>query len=612
MHNIRLSAIYRYPIKGFGGQPLPETEFIAGKGITFDRFLGIANGHANIFTEAWSPCQGFVRMTKNDGLPLFRIDFDGIGLTISITHPDGEAVSIDLMQPGDLEAVNDRIASWFPPGRLSAPQLVRRHQDLGWWDVDDAPLSIINLETLGDLARKAGQGIDPMRFRGNLYIDQLAAWHEFALVGKRLRIGQAEIEVLRPIERCKATSIDPKNGKSTMNMPALLSRMEGHLYVGVHAKVVKSGTVRPGDAIEIVGDASSVTLAALRNPNAPAPENWPRFAAVVQRVKESDDVDSFWLQDPLMRLCTQALPGQHLRLHLQGDSDGPIWRTYTISGTDGDRLRLSIKNEGPTGKVSNQMHQRLVPGGQVCITGPFGSFHLRAPSSQPLFLVSAGIGITPMVAILRALEHREDRTRPVYVVHRANKRSKLALWSEVQALLDRLPFTRSLLFLSQLDDGNGAGETVRQGAPDATVFDDLPVRNAEVFLCGPKPFMATMRQWLGAAGTAPGSIYSETFASPSAIRAEPRPVPLPGPFKVKFARNETTVDWRGEDGSLLDLADKVGLNLAANCRAGVCGACRQSIKTGTVAHLTEPPFPLGPHEVLTCCSVPTSDVELDA
>ena len=612
MHNIRLSAIYRYPIKGFGGQPLPETEFIAGKGIAFDRFLGVANGHANIADEGWSPCQGFVRMTKNEGLPLFRIDFDGIGLTLSMTPPDGESVSIDLMQPYDLEAVNHRIASWFPQGRLFAPQLVRRHQDLGWWDVDDAPLSIINLVTVASLARKTGQDINPMRFRGNLYVDRLAAWHEFAMVGKRLRIGEAEIEVLRPIERCKATSIDPKNGKSTMNMPAMLSRLEGHLYVGVHAKVVKSGTVRPGDTIEILGDASYGTLAALRNPQAPKPENWPRFAAVVQRVNESEDVDSFWLQDPLMRLCAQAHPGQHLRVHLQADGDVPLWRTYTISGTDGDRLRLSIKNEGPTGKVSNLMHKRLVPGGQVCITGPFGSFHLRAPSSQPLFLISAGIGITPMVAILRTLEHREDRARPVYVLHRAHKRSKLALWSEVQAILDRLPFSKSLLFLSQLDDGEKASGAVRQGAPDVTVFDSMPVRDAEAFVCGPTPFIATMRQWLCAAGTAPESIYSETFASPSAIRAEPRPVPLPGPFKVKFARNETTVDWRGEDGSLLDLADNAGLNLAANCRAGVCGACRQSLKTGTVAHLTEPPFPLGPNEVLTCCSVPTSDVVLDA
>jgi hypothetical protein len=70
----------------------------AGKGIAFDRFLGVANGHANIADEGWSPCQGFVRMTKNEGLPLFRIDFDGIGLTLSMTPPDGESVSICVFQ----------------------------------------------------------------------------------------------------------------------------------------------------------------------------------------------------------------------------------------------------------------------------------------------------------------------------------------------------------------------------------------------------------------------------------------------------------------------------------------------------------------------------------
>ncbi|MBS0450019.1 MAG: MOSC domain-containing protein [Proteobacteria bacterium] len=608
-----LSALYRYPIKGFGGQSLPEVELMPGHGISFDRFLGIANGHADIPRQGWSPCAGFVRMTRNANLPLFDVTFDAGLACISVNAPSGGSVKIDLASPRSLALANETIATWFPQGKARSPALVRRQADLGWWDFRDAPLSIINLETVRTLAAKADRHLDPLRFRGNLYIDGLAAWSEWQMIGHRIRIGQAELEIVRPIERCKATSIDPTTADASVNVPALLAAQEGHLFCGMYARVTKPGRVRSGDALEVLGPVPHVLNAetALAN-GAPMAEQWPRFAQVTRRVRESKDVESFWLRDPLAHLRPVPHPGQHLRVHLPSDGATPQWRSYTISAVDGDQLRLSIKNEGERGRVSRRMHEQVHTDTRMLISGPFGSFHLNdADGDRPLVLVSAGIGITPTVVMLRELVRRGSGARPVHVLHGARHVGALAMWQEVCALTAQLPAAQVRLFLSQSDESQDIKHS-QAGRISASAFEGMPLAAAEVYICGPGAFAADVRRWVKQAGASPDAVQSEAFASPATSSATPRPAPLSGPFKIRFDQSDVEVEWRQEQGTLLELAESSGLSLPANCRAGVCGACRQSMTQGQVFHLVEPPFPLGPHEVLTCCAVPVSDLALPA
>ena len=164
MSGTHLQSIYRYPIKGFRGQKLSEAHLAPGKGIAFDRFLGFANGSASISQDSWSPCQGFVRMTRNKGLPLFGIDFDEDTASLSIETPTGNKIRIDLTDSLSLEAADVEIATLFPTIGSDRVGLVRRSGDLGWWDYEDAAISIINADTVALLSRKAGQVLDALRF----------------------------------------------------------------------------------------------------------------------------------------------------------------------------------------------------------------------------------------------------------------------------------------------------------------------------------------------------------------------------------------------------------------------------------------------------------------
>ena len=222
----------------------------------------------------------------------------------------------------------------MPPGSRAArstPALrARRQGGLGWWDFDDAPLSLINQETVRALSRKAGKSWTRCA-RGNLYLDGLPAWREFAWVGRRVRIGaEVELEILRPIERCKATSIDPTSARADLNLPALLAGGEGHIYCGVYARVLRAGRVHVGDAItlaEAAGPALAAPPADAAHPLAPPPAQWPRYAQVVGRVRESAEVDSFWLRDPLARLrpapCRASICASSCRRRTRGRTGVP-------------------------------------------------------------------------------------------------------------------------------------------------------------------------------------------------------------------------------------------------------------------------------------------------
>ena len=327
-----LAALYRYPVKGFSGQSLAEAALQPGRGIALDRCLGIANGHAVIPGEGWAPCQGFVRMTRNEGLPAYRLSLEeqGDGARLTLASPGGEHAVIDVAAPATWDAANRTIASWFPrgastpalrasPGRPGLVGLRRRAA------VTHQP---------GDRARVVAQGrqeLDPLRFRGNLYLDGLPAWREFAWVGRRVRIGaEVELEILRPIERCKATSIDPTSARADLNLPALLAGGEGHIYCGVYARVLRAGRVHVGDAItlaEAAGPALAAPPADAAHPLAPPPAQWPRYAQVVGRVRESAEVDSFWLRDPLARLrpapCRASICASACRRRTRGRTGVP-------------------------------------------------------------------------------------------------------------------------------------------------------------------------------------------------------------------------------------------------------------------------------------------------
>jgi ferredoxin-NADP reductase/uncharacterized protein YcbX len=642
--------VVRYPVKGLPGVPVAAHESVAlepGRGLRWDRSHAIEHGLVQPGTATgWNPRETYFHLAKHERIAAIRTSLDGgegDHPVLTLTAPDGRAASVDLggerdrtghvpaeraepvrdeasaspaAEPADAArapGVDGLLAELLPAGPAGPPALVRTAA-AGLWDWPAAHLSIINLATVDALAEAAGEPVDPRRFRGNLYLGGLPAWGELALLGRRIRLGDAVLEVFQVTDRCRATTINPLDAVSDLNVPALLASRFGHMFCGVYARVVEPGRFAPGDPIELVDadpDARSLE-------SEPA---WPRTARVVARRDESSTVTSIWLSDPLGFLPA-AKPGQHVRVHLPGAA-APSWRCYTISavepgpdgtpGSDGGpgRLRISVKRDG---RISTALHDDVEIGGELVVTGPFGDVTLDPDATGDLLFVSAGAGITPTVAMLRALAAGvggdADRPRRIRVLHVERTAAELPLWDEVRAACAALGAEASVYLTRDAPEqvarlGATAGRPGAAGL--AAALADLDVTSTTAYVCGPGTFTADVRATLDTLGVAPDRVHAEVFFSPTAAElTEPQPPSTTGPHRI--ALGDDVAVWRAESGSVLDAVEGIGVDWPSGCRVGACGTCARVLRAGEVEYLTEPLVPPPAGSVLVCCTAPTTDV----
>ncbi len=613
-----LQSIVRYPLKGFQAQALDQALLAPNQGIPFDRSFAITNAQiAHAANGAWTPCQAFVRLTKNATLPLFSVQFDADSLSIVLRHPDGESLQVALDNTTSVAQANTVLQHWFPANAQAAHgavQLVAAHASTGYWDHNDATVSIINANSVAQLSDAAGQPVDPPRFRGNLLLANLPAWEELQWPGHRIQIGDTVLEVLRPIDRCIATSVHPTTGKVDMNVPALLARNTGHVFCGVYAKVITAGHIKAGDKVRVLGTSPGTLAKASKPSTAPKVADWPRRGTVTEIENSSHTVRSFWIKDQLAidGITPVCHAGQHIRLHALGP-EGAKWRSYTVSGTRADgNLRVSIKRD-PHGSCSPWLHDNLSLGGSVILSGPFGEFTLQDKPLEHVTLLSAGIGITPMVTMLKQLSS-DHPTTPLHMVHVARSSQELALWPEVLQSLQNMPHAQVQLYLSEeAAQSEQIPYAFIAAEPDLQQLAHAVAQHpTQVFICGPAGFTRHAIASLQQAGVPENHVHHESFASPSTNAGQQTKAPLPGPFTVQFARSKQSAVWTAQSGSLLDLAESCGITLPANCRSGACMACKQTLQSGSVAYTTQPLTGMAEHSALMCCSVPTNHLTIAA
>lgn len=605
----RVARIVRYPVKGLPGVPADgPVRLEPGRGLRWDRSHAIENGVvAPRSTTGWNPRETYFHVAKNERIVRLQTALEQAESAhplLRLALPDGREATLRLGEETlEAAAVDALLADELPSGPLGPPALVRRSG--GLWDWPAAHLSIINLATLEALAEAGGNPVDPRRFRGNLYLEGLPAWGELDLLGRRIRIGDATLEVFQPTDRCRATTIDPVTGVSDLNVPALLASSFGHMFCGLYARVVDGGAIAAGDELEPVGRA---------DPQPVGSHEWPRTGRVVRRAAESPSVVSFWFDDPL-GLLPQAAAGQHVRIHVPG-AEAPGWRCYTISGVEPGRFRISVKRDG---RISRFLHDAMRAGGELVVTGPFGDVTLDdAPDDTgAVLLLSAGVGITPTVAMLRALA---GTSRPVRVVHTERTADDLSLWHEVLALCAALPDARAQLHLSREDEGRAAELGAIAGRPTdahlaAALAELADARDASLgavsaYACGPGAFPTELRDRLSALGLPPERFAYEVFFSPTAAALTPARQPsTSGPHRLRFGDDEAT--WTPPSGSILDAVEGVGADWPSGCRVGACGTCARVLRSGTVEYLTDPLTPPAAGRILVCCTAPTSDVVLE-
>jgi uncharacterized protein YcbX len=248
----RIANIYRYPVKGLSPEALEKTELEAGEPLPGDRRYAIENGPIGFdpHAPAYYPKSRFLMLMRNERLAALRSRFDDATNVLTIRYNNTEAARGDIETADGREAIETFFADNFsselkgPPKILSAP-------GHSFSDVAAKVVSIINLASVAAIEDVLGQPVDPLRFRGNLYVSGWLAWHEFSLSGHELAIGETRLRVVKVTERCAATNVDPVTAERDMNIPQTLMRNFGHTDCGVYAEVIAGGTVATGDVVRV-------------------------------------------------------------------------------------------------------------------------------------------------------------------------------------------------------------------------------------------------------------------------------------------------------------------------------------------------------------------------
>lgn len=482
-------------------------------------------------------------------------------------------------------------------------------------------------------------------------------------IGDRYQIGSALFEVTQPRVTCYRVGIR----LSEPRMPALLTSSG---RPGFYFRVLQEGEIGAGDVItKVAGAKERMTVAEinallyspghaheslqralriealspgwrasfealLRNPsdgNAglapeaaahPAPPGF-RPLRVTAIDQESTDVISLTMQSTNDQPLTSAMPGQYVvaRLHLGNDAP-PIYRSYSLSGPlSTQRYRISVKIE-PNGIAGAYLQQHLRLHDTLDVSSPRGSFFLQ-PGERPVVLLSAGIGATPVLAMLSSLS-AEHSKRQVLWLHSARNGTHHPFATEVRRLVLSLDHGHSFICFSQPDSNDRSGEDFDlAGHLSRATLDaaGLP-RDADVYLCGPNRFMTDMQEILGTLGFPPQRIHLEIFDGgkslmPGVVGSAPRMPHLPsgdtntGPL-VSFARSGIAAHWKPSAyKSILELAEACDVPVRWSCRTGVCHTCESGLVSGSIGYSPEPLDNPAEGNLLICCSQPTDDVVID-
>jgi ferredoxin-NADP reductase/MOSC domain-containing protein YiiM/ferredoxin len=500
------------------------------------------------------------------------------------------------------------------------------------------------------------------QFGENFTVEGLA--DDTACIGDRYQIGSALFQITQPRVTCYRVGI-------RMNEPRMPALLTGSGRPGFYFRVLQEGA---GDEIIKVGESNErMTVhevnALLYSPGHPRERlehalridalssGWrSSFEALLQtpatttnggnaglmpaaathpvaagfrsvRVaavdRDGDDVISLTLQDPELHPLQTALPGQYVVVRLPaGARVSPFFRSYSLSGPpSAERYRISVKLE-PDGAAGACLRTFRV-GDLLDISLPRGSFTLRE-EARPVVLLSAGIGVTPVLAMLYALAESESK-QPVLWLHQSRDRQHHPFAAEVRRLLGRLPNGRSYVCYSRPGQNDRIGEDFDQaGHLCRSVLERIGVSSeAVVYLCGPNRFMTDMKQALSTLGVPHERVFVELFNGsesmmPGVVDEKTKRLPHAPEHDadtgalVSFARSGIAAHWNASSyGSLLELAEACDVPVRWSCRTGVCHNCESGLVAGDVAYEPEPLDRPAAGNLLVCCSRPIRDVVID-
>jgi len=341
-----------------------------------------------------------------------------------------------------------------------------------------------------------------------------------------------------------------------------------------------------------------------------AKDHW--LGVTIERIEqESEQVKSLYLRQPDHGVAPFKA-GQYLTLKAEIQGKVQI-RNYTVSSAPEDGLyRISVKRE-QQGVMSGYLH-RLNVLDKLEIRQPAGDFYIDASDERPAILLAAGIGITPMVAMVRHVLNEALRTRsmrPLVLIASAKHLQQRSFVAELNQLQQASSGLLSVYWV--LSDGEGArpGQDYHHlGRINRKLLQAvLPLDNYQCFICGPSGFMQDMYDLLRSLGINDDHIEAEAFGPASLQRdnnntaEEDESAEIAEQAVVEFSRSQVVQNWTAEAGTLLEFAEAHGLQPEFSCRSGRCGACKTRLISGEVVHQGAE-ITLAEDEVLMCCAKP--------
>jgi ferredoxin-NADP reductase/MOSC domain-containing protein YiiM/ferredoxin len=585
----------------------------------------------------------------------------------------GVVVSVNVGLPRDVawQGRTVRTGIWKKPvtGRVFAGRLNLAGDgqgDLAGHGGEQRAMMVYQLESYRYWAEYLGRSdLVPGIFGENLTVDGLADAE--VCVGDRFRIGSVVVEVSQPRDTCYRLGI-------RLDRPEMPALVVAHRRPGFYLRVIQEGELGAGDRIEKLSDGPErMTIAeidallysaehpldALRRaaripalspgwrgsmrklaeaaeaggttgnaglgPGASAPPAWRGFRTllVVASREESADVRSFELAAEDGSPLPPALPGQYIMVRMRPSPDAPsVTRNYSLCSPPGSpNYRIGVKNEH--GLASGFLHQGVRAGSRLEVSAPRGSFTLAADAS-PVVLISAGVGVTPMLAMLHAAAATDAATpRQVWWLHSARDRAHHSFAGEADDLLAALPASHRCVAYSRPARGDISGQDFdRPGHLSPQLLRDIGVPpGADFYLCGPPRFLEAFQKGLVESGVPRPGIHVEVFGPASPLTPGISGVAAASPHRpdgpagggpiVTFLRSGLAVPWDARFNSLLELAEACAVPVRWSCRSGICHNCETGLIEGELAYAPEPLDAPAEGNALICCATPITAIELD-
>lgn len=634
MAKINLSGLAIYPLKSAKAINLTQSH-VSEMGLDHDRRFMISDMQGLFITGRTQPkiatievevaAQGI--MLAAPQMPPIAFTFkelqqDYIDVTVWGTSIQGQRCSDDINRWLTQFLGVDCQLIYF--GEKSSRQVANVDKQVGF--ADGYPILLISQASLDELNRSTARAIDMRQFRSNLVVTGCAPFAEDTW--KRIKIGDAEFELVKACERCIFTTLSPgetrfANDKEPLKTLSLFRKdNDGRIDFGQNLISHNDAVIKLGDSIEVLEYHQPKFYA----DNRPKRKSVVSASTVVVTHPAHQQAKTLWGKGETRQLCCVAVidetadtktfrfrvepaallnykPGQFITLNLKIGQD-LVMRNYTLSSSPSrpDLLAITVKRV-PGGKASNWLNDNLTVGGCLGASSPRGPFHAFTATTQKLLLLSAGSGITPMLSMARYYADTEC-DKDIVFFYSAKTAADLIALDEL-LLLTRQHINMRLVYTLTAETTQSDWTGLR-GRIDQQMLADVvrDISDRSAYVCGPEVFMTTMTTALTALNVPAGQLFTESFGDHKHSETPGKPVNiLLASWDVSFVGDNKT--------TLLEQAEKNGVNIPYNCRAGYCGVCRVTLESGEVRVLADHALTddgKKAKKILACSCIPQTDI----